>query len=132
MWFWQITYKIRAIETVLLDLHEIAVAVMKVSGGKLKTKTIDQWEKPDFCNSDKYFRRNYLKKFLEAKIIIEILQKSIREKKMFLLSGFSFQKNWEKLRWRRVRDSFASQIPVTKGRFEMQISCIRSSFLTQF
>ena len=86
MWFWQITYKIRAIETVLLDLHEIAVAVMKVSGGKLKTKTIDQWEKPDFCNSDKYFRRNYLKKFLEAKIIIEILQKSIREKKMFLFS----------------------------------------------
>ena len=90
-------FQIRAIETVLLDLHEIAVAVMKVSGGKLKTKTIDQGEKPDFCNSDKYFRRNYLKKYQEAKIIIPLLGTNPTEiytlKKMFLLLGFSFLKN---------------------------------------
>ena len=33
------------------------------------------------------------------------------------------------LRWCRARDLFGSQIPVTTGGFEMQISCIRSSFL---
>ena len=30
-----------AVETSLSDLHTIGVAVMKVNGGKLKTKTID-------------------------------------------------------------------------------------------
>ena len=31
-----------------------------------------------------------------------------------------------KLRWRRVRDLFGSQIPVTTGGFELRISCIQS------
>ena len=30
----------------------------------------------------------------------------------------------------RTRDLFGSQIPMTTGRFELQISCIRSSYLT--
>ena len=32
-----------------------------------------------------------------------------------------------KLRWCRARDLFGSQIPVTTGGFELQISCIRSN-----
>ena len=35
------------------------------------------------------------------------------------------------LRWCRARDLFGSQTPVITGGFEMQISCIRSSYLTQ-
>ena len=35
-----------------------------------------------------------------------------------------------KLRWCRGRDLLGSQIPVTTGRFELRISCIRSRYLT--
>ena len=34
------------------------------------------------------------------------------------------------LRWCRNRDLFESQIPVTTGEFELGITCIRSSYLT--
>ena len=32
------------------------------------------------------------------------------------------------MRWCRARDLFGSQIPVTTGGFELQISCIRSRY----
>ena len=35
-----------------------------------------------------------------------------------------------KLQWYRAQDLFESQIPVTTGDFELQISCMRSSYLT--
>ena len=34
------------------------------------------------------------------------------------------------LQWCRARSLFGSQIPVTTERFELRISCIRSSYLT--
>ena len=37
-----------------------------------------------------------------------------------------------KVRWCRARDLFGSQIPVTTEGFELQISCIRSSYLTHW
>ena len=35
-----------------------------------------------------------------------------------------------KLQWYRAQDLFESQIPVTTGDFELQISCMRGSYLT--
>ena len=35
-----------------------------------------------------------------------------------------------KLRWCRARNLFGSQIPVATAGFELQISCIRSRYLT--
>ena len=43
---------------------------------------------------------------------------------------FNFEPSF-KLWWCRVQDLFGSQIPMSTGRFELQISCIRSSYLTQ-
>ena len=35
------------------------------------------------------------------------------------------------LQWYRARDLFGSQIPITTGAFELQISCKQSSYLNQ-
>ena len=48
-----------------------------------------------------------------------------------MLRYFNFEPSL-KLRWCRARDLFGSQIPVTTGEFELQISCIRSSYLTHY
>ena len=42
-----------------------------------------------------------------------------------MLRYFNFEPSF-KLRWCRARDLFGSQIPVTTGGFELQISCIQS------
>ena len=47
----------------------------------------------------------------------------------FMLKYFNSESSF-KLRWCCARDLFGSQIPVTTGGFELQISCIRSSYLT--
>ena len=47
----------------------------------------------------------------------------------FILKYFNSESSF-KLRLCRARDLFGSRIPVTTGGFELQISCIRSSFLT--
>ena len=46
-----------------------------------------------------------------------------------MLRYFNFEPSF-KLRWCRARDLFGSQIPVTTGGFELQISYIRNSYLT--
>ena len=46
-----------------------------------------------------------------------------------MLRYFNFEPSF-KLRWCRDRDLFGSQIPVTTRFFELQISYIRSSYLT--
>ena len=46
-----------------------------------------------------------------------------------MLRYFNFEPSF-KLQFFRARDLFGSQIPVTTGGFELQISYIRSSFLT--
>ena len=48
----------------------------------------------------------------------------------FFLKYFNFKPCF-KLRWRRARDLFGSQIPVTTGEFELRISCIQSSYTPQ-
>ena len=45
-----------------------------------------------------------------------------------ILRYFNFEPSF-KLRWCRARDLFESQIPVITGGFELQISCIRRSYL---
>ena len=47
------------------------------------------------------------------------------------LRYFNFDPSF-KLRWCRALDLFVSQISVTTGGFELQISCIRSSYLTHY
>ena len=46
-----------------------------------------------------------------------------------LLRNFNFEPSF-KLRWCRARDLFRSQILMTTGGLKLQISCIRSSYLT--
>ena len=48
-----------------------------------------------------------------------------------LLRYFNFEPSF-KLPWSRARDLFGSQIPVVTGEFELHISCMRSSYLTQW
>ena len=48
---------------------------------------------------------------------------------IFMLRYFKFEPSF-KLRWCRARYLFESQIPVITGRFEMRISSIRNSYLT--
>ena len=43
--------------------------------------------------------------------------------------NFSFEQSF-KLWWCSAKDLFGLQIPVTRVRFELQISCIRTSYLT--
>ena len=47
------------------------------------------------------------------------------------LRYFNFGSSF-KLQWCRARDLFGSQISVTRGGFELQIFCIRSSYLTHY
>ena len=49
----------------------------------------------------------------------------------FILRYFNFEPSF-KLRWYCARDLFVSQIPVNTGGFELRISFIRSSYLTQY
>ena len=48
-----------------------------------------------------------------------------------ILRYFKFEPSY-KLWCSRARDLFGSQIPLTTGGFELQISCIRSSYLTHY
>ena len=52
-----------------------------------------------------------------------------KKRKILVLRYFSFEVSF-KLRWTRAKNLFRLQIPVTTGRFELQIFCIRSSYLT--
>ena len=71
--------------------------------------------------------------FLPRYIALFVFSGSI--KTLFLIDRvniyveISFEPSF-KLRWCCARDLLGSQIPVTTGGFEMQTSCIRSSYLT--
>ena len=57
--------------------------------------------------------------------------KNESEKKSLVLRYFNFERSF-KLRWDRARDLLGLQIPVITGGLELQIVCIRSSYLTHY